>query len=218
MVEFCKNYTLVIKKGLKRMQIILATSNKGKVREIRSLFEKDEVVPFSEILGPMEIEENGSTFAENALIKAQTIFEKLGRGNVIVISDDSGITVPVLNGEPGIYSARYAGEGASDRDNLEKLVGELRKRGLHKTPAYYTAAIAVVASDAEYVMHGWMYGHVIDAPRGDGGFGYDPMFVPEGFDKTLGELEPEVKKELSHRSKALNLAKPIVEMLKRGKS
>ena len=196
------------------MQIILATSNKGKVKEIRALFEKDEVVPFSEILGPMEIEENGETFAENALIKARTIFEKLGRDDVIVVSDDSGITVPALGGEPGIFSARYAGEGASDRDNLEKLVAKLKEKGLAEAPAYYTAAIAIVAPGAEYVVHGWMHGKVITTPRGEGGFGYDPMFVPEGFDKTLGELEPEVKKELSHRSKALKLAQPIIEMLK----
>ncbi len=197
------------------MQIILATSNKGKVKEIRALFEKDEVVPFSEILGPMEIEENGETFAENALIKARTIFEKLGRDDVIVVSDDSGITVPALGNEPGIFSARYAGEGASDRDNLEKLVAKLKEKGLAEAPAYYTAAIAIVAPGAEYVVHGWMHGKAITTPRGEGGFGYDPMFVPEGFDKTLGELEPEVKKELSHRSKALKLAQPIIEMLKR---
>ncbi|WP_456383417.1 RdgB/HAM1 family non-canonical purine NTP pyrophosphatase [Hydrogenimonas sp.] len=197
------------------MQIILATSNKGKVKEIRALFEKDEVVPFSEILGPMEIEENGGTFAENALIKARTIFEELGRDDVIVVSDDSGITVPALGGEPGIFSARYAGEGASDRDNLEKLVAKLKEKGLAEAPAYYTAAIAIVAPGAEYVVHGWMHGKVITTPRGDGGFGYDPMFVPEGFDKTLGELKPEVKKELSHRSKALKLAQPIIEMLKK---
>ena len=197
------------------MQIILATSNKGKVKEIRSLFEADDVTPFSEILGPMEIEETGKSFAENALIKARTIFEKLGRNDVIVVSDDSGITVPALNDEPGIYSARYAGEEASDRDNLEKLVEELGKKGLKEAPAYYTAAIAVVAPEAEYVVHGWMHGRVIDTPRGEGGFGYDPMFIPEGFDRTLGELDPSIKKRLSHRSKALELAKPIIEMLKR---
>ncbi|WP_456323794.1 RdgB/HAM1 family non-canonical purine NTP pyrophosphatase [Hydrogenimonas sp.] len=196
------------------MQIILATSNKGKVKEIRSLFDGDEVVPFVQLLGPMEIEENGETFAQNALIKAKTIFEKLGQDDVIVVSDDSGITVPLLGNEPGIYSARYAGEGASDRDNLMKLVKELGKKGAKEAPAYYTAAIAVVTKDTEYVMHGWMHGKVIDTPRGKGGFGYDPIFIPEGFDKTLGELPAETKKSLSHRSKALGIAKPIIEMLK----
>ena len=197
------------------MQIILATSNKGKVREIRALFEEDDVIPFAEILGPMEIEENGETFAENALVKARTIFEKLGRDDVIVVSDDSGISVPALGNEPGIYSARYAGEGASDKENLQKLVERLKEKGLARTPAFYTAAIAIVSPKGEYVVHGWMHGEAIDTPRGEGGFGYDPMFVPEGHEKTLGELEPEVKKTLSHRAKALQLAKPIIEMLKR---
>jgi len=196
------------------MQIILATSNKGKVKEIQTLFKDDQIIPFKDILGTLEIEENGSTFAENALIKAKTIFNKMDSKDVIVVSDDSGITVPALNNEPGIYSARYAGVGADDKQNLNKLVENLKKSGLKETPAYYTAAIAVISSGAEYVMHGWMYGKVIDEPRGDGGFGYDPMFIPEGFDKTLGELDPEIKIELSHRSKALALAKPIIEMLK----
>ncbi|WP_201352316.1 RdgB/HAM1 family non-canonical purine NTP pyrophosphatase [Hydrogenimonas urashimensis] len=196
------------------MQIILATSNRGKVKEIQALFEEDEILPFSEFLGPMAIEENGDTFAQNALIKAGAVFDALGRDDVVVVSDDSGITVAALNNEPGIYSARYAGEGASDRENLEKLVRRLKEKGLSEAPAYYTAAIAIVAPGAEYVMHGWMHGKVIDTPRGEGGFGYDPIFIPEGFDKTLGELEPEVKKRLSHRSKALRLAKPIIDMLR----
>ena len=196
------------------MEIVLATSNKGKVKEIQALFEEDHVIPFSDILGPLEIEENGTTFAENARIKAETIFEKLGRDDVIVISDDSGITVPALNNEPGIYSARYAGEGATDKQNLNKLLQRLKEVGLKETLAYYTAAIAIFAPGAEYVMHGWMFGKVIDEPRGDGGFGYDPMFIPEGFNQTLGELDPAIKKEISHRSRALALAKPIIEMLR----
>ncbi|WP_457596882.1 RdgB/HAM1 family non-canonical purine NTP pyrophosphatase [Hydrogenimonas sp.] len=197
------------------MEIILATSNKGKVREIRALFDEESVRPFTEILGPLEIEENGETFAQNALIKARTVFEALGRDDVVVVSDDSGITVPALDNEPGIYSARYAGKEASDRENLEKLVTRLKEMGLHEAPAFYTAAIAVVSPKGEYVVHGWMHGKVVDAPRGEGGFGYDPMFVPEGFDKTLGELDAKVKKRLSHRAKALALARPIIEMLSR---
>ena len=195
------------------MQIILATSNKGKVREIKELFEDAEVTPFTELLGPMEIEENGDTFAENALIKARAVFDALGRDDVVVVSDDSGITVPALGNEPGIYSARYAGEGAGDRDNLEKLVARLKEKGLREAPAFYTAAMAVVSPRGEYVVHGWMHGRVIDEARGSGGFGYDPIFIPEGYDETLGELDPAIKKRISHRSKALNLAKPIVEML-----
>jgi len=197
------------------MQIILATSNRGKVREIAELFDGDEVIPYTEIIGPLEIEETGKSFGANALIKARTVFGRLGRDDAIVLSDDSGISVPVLGGEPGIYSARYAGAGADDRQNLRKLLDALKERGVKETPAYYTAAVAIVAPGAEYLVHGWMHGTAIDTPRGEGGFGYDPMFVPEGYDRTLGELDPAIKRGISHRGRALALARPIVAMLRR---
>jgi len=179
---------------------------------------QDEVVAFSSLLGPIEIVEDGETFAVNALIKARTIYEKLSerypKARYIVIADDSGISVPVLGDIPGIYSARYAGEGASDKENLHKLIDALKEIKCKETPAYYTAAIAIVSDLGEYVVHGWMHGKVIDEARGDKGFGYDPMFIPTGHDKTLGELEDETKSAISHRSQALALAKPIIEMLK----
>jgi len=195
------------------MKIVLATKNRGKLREFNQMC-KDEVIPFSDILGDIEIIEDGKSFKENALIKARAIFEKLGDG-YIVVSDDSGISVPILGNEPNIYSARYAGEGASDKDNLNKLIDKLKEKGVKKTPAYYTASIAIVSRDGEYSVHGWMYGDVIDTPRGDKGFGYDPIFIPDGYDKTLGELDDSIKKNISHRGKALKLAKPIIELLNR---
>lgn len=194
------------------MQIVLATGNKGKLREFKQMCQ-DEVVAFSELLDEFDIVEDGDTFAANALIKARTIYEKLGE-EYLVISDDSGISLPILDGAPGIYSARYAGEGVTDKDNLYKLIEAVKEKGVKSTPAYYTAAIAIVSKYGEYVVHGWMHGDVIDEPRGDKGFGYDPMFIPAGFDKTLGELEDDVKKEISHRAKALKLAQPIIHMLK----
>ena len=195
------------------MKLVLATGNRGKLREFRQMC-RDEVTPFSEILGDMEIIEDGDTFAANALIKARTIYEKLGE-DYLVISDDSGISLPVLDGAPGIYSARYAGEGVSDKANLYKLIEAVKAKGLEETPAYYTAAIAIVSKYGKYVVHGWMHGKVIDEARGDKGFGYDPMFIPDGYDKTLGELEDDVKSQISHRGKALALAKPIIEMLQK---
>ena len=194
------------------MRIVLATGNKGKLREFKQMCQ-DEVVAFSELLGEFDIVEDGDTFASNALIKARTIYEKLGE-EYLVVSDDSGISLPILDGAPGIYSARYAGEGVTDKDNLYKLIEAVKEKGVKSTPAYYTAAIAIVSKYGEYVVHGWMHGDVIDEPRGDKGFGYDPMFIPAGFDKTLGELEDDVKKEISHRAKALKLAQPIIRMLK----
>ncbi len=199
------------------MKLVLATGNKGKLREFKQMCQ-DEVVPFSDLLGAFEIVEDGDTFAQNALIKARTIYEKLGAQNpsidYLVISDDSGISLPILDGAPGIYSARYAGEGVSDKDNLYKLIEAVKEKGLKSTPAHYTAAIAIVSKYGEYVVHGWMHGDVIDETRGDKGFGYDPIFIPDGYDKTLGELEDDVKSEISHRSKALALAKPIIWMLR----
>ena len=195
------------------MQLILASGNKGKLREFQAMSEVP-IVPFGEVMAPFEIVEDGETFADNARIKARAIYERLS-GENIVIADDSGISVPALRGEPGIYSARYAGEEASDRDNLYKLIDALKDAGLERTPAYYTAAIAIASPWGEYVVHGWMHGDAIAEARGGKGFGYDPMFIPEGYDRTLGELDDEVKKTLSHRSKALALAMPIVTMLGR---
>ncbi|NPA50771.1 MAG: non-canonical purine NTP pyrophosphatase, partial [Epsilonproteobacteria bacterium] len=123
------------------MEIILASGNRGKLKEFKNYLD-GEVIPYKEVVGDIEIEESGATFAQNALIKAREIFRMVDRDKYIVISDDSGISVKALNNAPGIYSARYAGEGASDRDNLNKLVNELRARKLSYSPAYYTASIA----------------------------------------------------------------------------
>ncbi len=195
------------------MKIILASSNKGKIREIRAYCDYD-VVAFSEIVEPFEIIEDGKSFKENALIKARAIYEKIKdiENEFVVLADDSGISVPLLNGEPGIYSARYAGEGASDRDNLEKLVEKLKERGVSSTSAYYTAAMAMVDDKGrEYCVHGWMHGRVIDEARGSNGFGYDPIFIPEGYDKTLGELDSSVKKAFSHRNRAIELVRVLLK-------
>ncbi|PHS34614.1 MAG: non-canonical purine NTP pyrophosphatase [Sulfurovum sp.] len=193
------------------MKLVLATGNQGKLREFQQMCQED-VIPFSQLLGEFDIVEDGDTFAENALIKARTIYEKLGE-DYLVLADDSGISLPLLNNEPNIFSARYAGENATDKENLYKLIDEVTKKGVSSTPAYYTAAIAVVTKYGEYVVHGWMYGTVIVKPKGDKGFGYDPVFIPEGYEQTLGELEDNVKSKISHRAKALELAKPIINML-----
>jgi XTP/dITP diphosphohydrolase len=191
------------------MRVVLASANRGKVKEFGELL-GCEVVPYKKLLGDLEIVEDGKSFKENAIIKARTIYEALGDPDAVVISDDSGISVPALGGEPGIFSARYAGEGASDKENLAKLVARLKERGLQRTPAYYTAAIAIASKDGIYTTHGWMWGEVIDTPRGEGGFGYDPIFVPEGYEQTIAELDPAIKRRISHRAKAVDLAKVIL--------
>ena len=192
------------------MKLVLATSNKGKIREIKSMCAKHEVVAYTDLLDGFEIVEDGDSFKVNALIKARAVFNALGDGDAIVIADDSGISIDALGGEPGIYSARYAGVDATDVDNLNAVLSKLHEKGVSSSPAHYTAAIAMVSASGESVVHGWMYGVVVDTPRGDGGFGYDPIFVPCGYDKTLGELSDDVKKEISHRAKALRLLKIVL--------
>jgi len=194
-------------------KIVLATSNKGKVREIQSLCEHFEVVPYSELIEEFEIIEDADTFQGNALIKARAVYEALKDEDVIVIADDSGISVDVLEGAPGIYSARYGGEGADDKDNMYKLIEDIKEKNVKSSPAHYTAAIALVTKDKERTVHGWMYGTAITEDRGEGGFGYDPMFIPLGYDKTLGELDDEIKKKLSHRSQALYLISKVLKAL-----
>jgi len=195
------------------LKLVLATSNKGKVREIKALCKDYEVIPYSELIEEFEIVEDGDTFKENALIKARAVFKALDSDDVIVMADDSGISVDVLDGKPGIYSARHAGVGANDKDNLYKLIEDIKSQHVKSSPAHYTAAIALVTKKSEYCVHGWMYGTALTEAIGDGGFGYDPMFIPEGYDKTLGELDDQIKKKLSHRSKALYLASIILKTL-----
>jgi len=194
-------------------KLVLATSNKGKVREIKELCREYEVVPYTDIIDAFEIIEDANTFKENALIKARAVYKALGDEDAIVMADDSGISVDILGGAPGIYSARYAGANANDKENLKKLMQDIKAQDVDNSPAHYTAAIAIVTKGIEKTVHGWMYGTALTQAKGEGGFGYDPMFVPLGYDKTLGELDEGVKKELSHRSKALQLAGKILKSL-----
>ena len=198
------------------MKIILASSNQGKIKEFKQLLPDVEVVAFSDILGKVEIDEDQDTFQKNAIKKAKTIYDLLISKNYkdfVVISDDSGISLPILNNAPGIYSARFAGLNASDKENNDKLISKLNELNLKKTPAFYTACIAIVYKDFTYTVHGFMHGMATNKEIGTNGFGYDPLFIPNGFNKTLGELDLEVKKEFSHRSKALNLAKKVLEII-----
>jgi XTP/dITP diphosphohydrolase len=195
------------------MKIIIASSNQGKIKEFEQLLPNIDIKPYTHYLEKFEIEETGSSFQENAIIKAKAIYDKLpNKKDIVVISDDSGISVCALNNEPNIYSARYAKPDATDDENNQKLISKLKEKHLTKTPAYYTASIALIYNNQIFTTHGWMWGDVIDTLKGDGGFGYDPMFIPTGFDQTLGELDPAIKKGISHRTKALNLALKILKL------
>ncbi len=195
------------------MNIVLASGNKGKIKEFNYLLPDATIKAYKELLGNFEIAETGSTFQENAIIKAETIANKLNDPNIVVISDDSGLTIPALNNEPGIYSARYAGVDATDQTNIDKVIENLKNNGIKRTPAYYTACIAIVYQGKTYTVHGWMHGDVIDYQKGNNGFGYDPIFIPTGFDQTLGELGSEIKKAFSHRNQALQLALKVLKVI-----
>lgn len=200
------------------MEIVLASSNKGKIKEIKKLLPDFEVVAYSDILGSFEIVEDGDSFKENAIIKAKAVMEKLqNKGckdkDYIVIADDSGLSVPILNNEPNIYSARYAGVNATDKENNEKLISKLKEKKVEKTEAFYTACIAIAYKKDIYTTHGWMYGSVIDKIIGEGGFGYDPLFIPVGYETTLGLLNEDVKKKIGHRAQALSLAMKIMKII-----
>ncbi len=204
----------MVRTAVMSKKIVLATSNKGKVVEIKNMMEGYEVKNYTDIIAPFHIEEDADTFKGNATIKAKAVFDALGDDEAIVLSDDSGICVDALGGEPGIYSARYAGVGASDKQNLQRLVETIKSAGFSSSPAHYTASIAIASKDGVFTVHGYMYGTAITEPRGDKGFGYDPMFIPEGFDKTLGELDDEIKNMISHRGRALVNAKALLKMRK----
>lgn len=198
------------------MRIVLATSNRGKLEEIQRFLSEYEVIAFSDLIEPFDIIEDGKSFQENAVIKAKVIYEKLSSKNlkdIIVMSDDSGISIEALNYEPNIFSARYAGVGASDVDNLNRVIDELNKKDVKESKAFYTASIALATKEGISTTHGWMYGKVINEPRGKNGFGYDPIFIPNGFHKTLGELDFDIKSKISHRSKAIENMKFILKSL-----
>ncbi len=195
------------------MQIILATTNKGKIKEIKSYLKNWELKSFDEVTKPFEIIENGDSFKQNALIKARTLYKFLGEKNAIVLADDSGISLPVLNGKPGIYSARYSGANAKAIENTEKLVQTLKDKNIKKTPAFYTACMAIACKYGEFTAHGCMHGFAIDEMRGEKGFGYDPMFIPKEDTRTLAQMDESEKLAISHRSKALKLIKIIIKSL-----
>ena len=210
------------------MKIVLATSNLDKVKEIKEFLKGYEIYALSEVVKPFEIVEDGSSFQENALIKSKAVFEKLKElgleGEFISLSDDSGISVDALGGEPGIYSARYsdidesgqmAAKNATDASNRAKLISKLNALNLQSSLAHYTACIAISSKFGDYTAHGFMYGEAINEERGTNGFGYDALFIPNGFNKTLGELDNETKLKISHRSKGLELANFVLKSLKK---
>ena len=189
------------------MAFVLASNNAGKLREFEQLFSKlgVEVLPQAQF-GVEDADETGLSFIENALIKARHASEKT---NKPAMADDSGIVVPALNGAPGIYSARYSGKG--DTANNEKLLRALDGVEGAGRNAFYVAVIALIKHPNDpmpIIAEGRWYGRIAETPAGDGGFGYDPLFIPDGFDITAAQMARDEKQSLSHRALALNALAP----------
>ncbi|WP_456455795.1 RdgB/HAM1 family non-canonical purine NTP pyrophosphatase [Thermovibrio sp.] len=195
------------------MKVVFATSNEGKVKEVKEALKEFGIEVLSlrkvgkELLPP---EETGRTFCENAYQKADYYSKAL---KLPVIAEDSGLEVKALNNLPGVFSSRFAGKSATDEENNLKLISELKKRGLTSSPARYVSFFFFSFPEKFGLWsEGEVRGKVIVEPRGSGGFGYDPLFIPEGYEKTMAELPLKEKNRISHRGRAL---KKLVELLRR---
>ena len=184
-------------------QLLIATKNAGKIRELKELmadlpFRMRSLSDFADVSEP---EETGATFAENAVLKARSYALQTG---LWTLADDSGLEVEALHGAPGVFSARYAGKDAADADRIEKLLKEMNETRDENRRARFVcaAAIADAARDIQFIAEGVCDGRIALTARGAGGFGYDPVFIPDGFSKTFGELTCDVKQQISHRARA----------------
>ena len=192
-------------------KIIFASKNEGKVREVRHILNgiNAEILSLNDVGFTDDIHESADTFEGNAKIKAEIIYNKF---KLPTIADDSGIVAMQLGNEPGVYSARYAGEYATDEENNRKLIERLKSFPEPHKGKFVCAAVYYFGADFIVAM-GEIAGSIIKEPRGTNGFGYDPLFLPDGYDKTTAELPPEIKNKISHRFKAFNqLKKYLVEL------
>ena len=180
-------------------KIVFATNNKHKLDEIRKITTgRIEILSLSDINCNEDIEETGTTLEENALIKVRYVKNKYGYD---CFGDDSGLEVEALNGEPGVYSSRYAGAQCNPQDNMNKLLDALQ--GINNRNAQFRTVIAVTLNNNEHLFEGVVKGHITTEKHGSNGFGYDPIFMPIGYNNTFGELSDEVKNGISHRAVAM---------------
>ena len=190
-------------------EIVLATGNKGKVKEFEGLLPgiAVRIIGLGDLESPPEVVEDGETFLDNALKKARTIAKYSGKP---ALADDSGLAVDALGGRPGVYSARYSGDDATDEKNIDKLLGELGDAE-HRS-ARFVCFLALVTPDGkETVVSGKCEGVILTEPRGSGGFGYDPVFYLPEYGKTMAEIPADLKNRISHRARA---AEKLVRILK----
>jgi XTP/dITP diphosphohydrolase len=192
--------------------LILATRNAKKLAELRRILAASGVdvtiTDLSECPDMPEVAETGATFTENALLKARAVVAHTGRP---AVAEDSGLCIDALNGMPGVLSARWAGRHGDDEANLRLVLGQLADVPSGRRAGHFTCVAALVLpSGTEHVTEGTVGGRITDAPRGTNGFGYDPIFVPAGYELTTAEMSPEAKDAISHRGRALRALAPII--------
>tara|TARA_A100001234_G_scaffold200735_1_gene192914 strand:- start:96 stop:683 length:588 start_codon:yes stop_codon:yes gene_type:complete len=179
-------------------QLILATHNDHKAKEFRDILPQYSVQTLADLGHDDEIKETATSLEGNSFIKAETVFKRYGH---VVISDDSGLEVDALNGAPGVYSARYAGDPRNDQRNTEKLLDELQ--GASNRKAQFRTVITLMNTENSFQFEGIVKGTIAKSPRGEAGFGYDPVFIPEGVQQTFAELAAYEKNKISHRANAI---------------
>lgn len=193
-------------------KLLVATQNQGKTFEICQLLAdlKWQIVSLEEFPSLPNVEESGTTFVQNALIKARYYFSHTG---LLSLSDDSGLEIKILNGAPGIYSARYAGPQATDRDRYKAILAALSQVPAHQREARFVCAVALVGENIEQVFTATVPGQILFAPRGELGFGYDPIFEYPPLSKTFAEMSPSEKASISHRGQALKQVREFLSHL-----
>lgn len=183
---------------LKSFILVFATNNLHKLEEIRKITtDSIQIVSLEDCGFNSDIEETKDSLEGNAKLKAETVFKATGHS---CFADDTGLFVNTLDGAPGVYSARFAGENAKDQDNVQLLLKKLK--GATDRSAYFKTVISLVTEKEHYLFSGEIHGTITDQPIGENGFGYDPVFIPEGFDQTFAQLDSSTKNKISHRAKA----------------
>lgn len=193
--------------------IIIATGNKGKAKEFETLFSPlgYKVLTLHDLEGASDVEETGVTFEENAIIKAEALCQQF---NTMVIADDSGLMIDALDGRPGVYSARYAGEQKDDNANIDKVLEELKDTPeKDRTARFYCALAVAVPGEETITVSGTVEGRIANERKGENGFGYDPVFYVPALGKMMAELKPEEKNAISHRANAMKKLKELLPKL-----
>ncbi len=199
------------------MDILIGTNNKGKLREYRQIFAGLPIrfYSLSELGLVLDVEETGGTFVENAILKARAF---AAAADMVALADDTGLCVHALNGAPGLHSARYGGAGLDDAGRRRLLLSEMHSIPDEARTAHFETVLALAFPDSPRIItvRGAVYGRILREERGNNGFGYDPIFVPKGYDRTFAELSPDEKDRISHRGRAARKLVPILEDLLAG--